>query len=302
MTLNTGAYPQIAMSRHGHTALVTPGGSGVVRGVDVTKSSGGNFIISSVLTAGLVTVTVDTTKCPPGVPKPLSGTSTNPCPLTLVPGNAGSVFITGLVPGNTANSAFFNGVFSANVTSSTTFTYVVNSTASDSGAPATGKTATVFYSSPDEIFSLSATAQGVAINPITNTAAIADANAAGASGGPQIDLLSSLDQSISSIGFFAGCTAFTTSCTNSIEIGTTGVAWQPYTNALVSYNPTRNEVSVSDPVGRKRYAFANQLVSDCLVFFFAFKQLLAQSRIGNRGRLRIARRRQECGWRRTRQV
>src|SRR5207245_9763108 len=134
----------------------------------------------------------------------------NPCPLTLVPGNAGSVFITGVAPGNTANNAFFNGVFSANVTSSTTFTYVVNSTASDSGAPATGKTATVFYSKPDEIFPLSATAQGVAINPITNTAAIADANAACASGGSQIDLLSSLVHSFAFLIFFGVCTAYRT--------------------------------------------------------------------------------------------
>jgi hypothetical protein len=254
VTLNTGVYPQIAMSRHGHVALVTPGGSGVVRGVDVTRPSTGNVISSATLTAGLVTVTVDTTKCPVGVPMPPSGTTANPCPLTLIPGNAGSVLIAGLTAGTAANNSLFNGVFSVSVTSSTTFTYVVNSTASDSAAPATGTTATVFYGSPDQIFAISATAQGVAINPITNTAAIADANAAGASGGPQIDFLSALDQSISSVSFFATCTAFTTTCSNSIELGTTDVAWQPYTNALVSYNPTRNEVSVSDPVSRKRYA------------------------------------------------
>jgi DNA-binding beta-propeller fold protein YncE len=265
VTLNTGAYPQIAMARHGHRALVTPGGSGVVRGVDVTQPSAGNVIVASILTAGLVTVTVDTTKpCPTGIPEPPSGTKANPCPLTLVPGNAGSVLIAGLKPGTAANNALFNGVFNATVTSSTTFTYVVNSTASDAASPppcatATPPTcapATAFYAQPDEIFALSATGQGIAINPITNTAAIADANAAGASGGPQIDLLSSLDQSISSISFFAGCTAFSTTCSNSIELGTTDVAWQPYTNALVSYNPTRNEVSISDPVSHRRYAFA----------------------------------------------
>jgi hypothetical protein len=255
VTLNTGLYPQIAMSRHGHTALVTPGGSGVVRGVDVTKPTGGNFIIASVLTAGLVTVTVDT------------GTTANPRPLNLVPGNAGSVLITGVTPGNAANNALFNGVFSVTVASSTTFTYVVNSTASDSSTSTTGKTPTVFYSSPQEIFSISATAQGVAINPITNTAAIADANAIGTNG-PQIDLLSALDQSISSISFFATCTAFTTPCTNAPELlSTRNVAWQPYTNALVSYNPTLNQVSVSDPVSRKRYAFAcnKPLASSCTV-------------------------------------
>ena len=263
VTLNTGAYPQIAMSRHGHVALVTPGGSGVVRGVDVTRPSTGNVVTSAALTAGLVTVTVDTTKCPPGVPQPPSGTTANPCPLTLVPGNAGSVLIAGLTAGTAANNVFFNGVFNVNVTSSSTFTYVVNSTASDSATPPTGSAATVFYGSPDEIFSISATAQGVAINPITNTAAIADANALGTNG-PQIDLLSALDQSISSVSFFATCTAFTTSCTNAPELlGTADVAWQPYTNALVSYNPAINQVSVSDPVSRQRYAFATQNPAAC---------------------------------------
>jgi DNA-binding beta-propeller fold protein YncE len=248
VTLNTGTYPQIAVSSHGHTALVTPGGSGVVRGVDVTKPSSANFISNATLTAGLVTVTVDTTKCPPGATA--TGTTSNPCPLTLVPGNAGSVLISGVKPGNAANASFFNGIFAVSVNSSTTFTYLVNSTNSD-----TGSGGTAFYSSPDEIFSISATAQGVAINTITNTAAVADANAAGTTG-PQIDLLSALDQSISSISFFADCTAFTTPCSSSTELGTADVAWQPYTNALVSYNPSRNEVSISDPVSRKRYAFA----------------------------------------------
>jgi DNA-binding beta-propeller fold protein YncE len=264
VTLNTGQYPQIAVSRHGHVALVTPGGSGVVRGVNVTKPSAGNVITSASLTAGTVTVTVDTTKpCPLGIPEPPSGTATNPCPLTLIPGNAGSVLIAGLVAGTAANNALFNGVFSVNVTSSTTFTYVVNSTVSDSATAPSGTTAAVFYGSPGGIFSISSTAQGVAINPITNTAAIADANAIGTNG-PQIDLLSALDQSISSISFFATCTAFTTTCSNAPELlGTTDVAWQPYTNALVSYNPTINEVSVSDPVSRKRYAFATQDPTKC---------------------------------------
>ncbi|HKV63527.1 MAG TPA: hypothetical protein VJO16_16600 [Candidatus Acidoferrum sp.] len=262
VTLNTGQYPQIAMSRHGHVGLVTPGGSGVVRGVDVTKPSTGNVITSASLTAGVVTVTVDPTKCPNGVLP--SGTAPNICPLNLIPGNAGSVLITGLVAGTAANNSLFNGVYSVGVTSSSTFTYVVNSTATDSASappcatatPPTCAPATVFYGSPGQIFAISATAQGVAINPITNTAAIADANAIGTNG-PQIDLLSSLDQSISSISFFATCTAFTTPCSSAPELlGTTDVAWQPYTNAVVSYNPTINQVSVSDPVSRKRYALA----------------------------------------------
>jgi DNA-binding beta-propeller fold protein YncE len=252
VTLNTGAYPQIAMAPHGHLALMTPGGSGVVRGVDVTRPSTANVILSSTLTAGLVTVTINSSKCPPPLPNPTS--TSNPCPFTMVPGNAGSVLITGVTPGNSANNAFFNGVYSVAVTSSNSFTYVVNSTASDSGSGGS-----VFYGSPDQIFAISPTTQGVAVNPVTNTAALADANATG-SNGFQIDLLNSLDQSVSSIGFSATCTAFISTCASSPELlGTTGVAWQPYTNALVSYNPHLNQVSISNPVSRQRYAFACEI-------------------------------------------
>jgi DNA-binding beta-propeller fold protein YncE len=241
VTLNTGTYPHIAMAPHGHLAFVTPGGSGVVRGVDVTKPSTSNTIASVTLTAGLVTVTIDPSQT-----------------LSMVPGNAGTVLITGVTGKNGTN---FNGVFSVAVTSNTSFTYVLNSTVSDTGTG--GK---VFYGSPDLIFPISSKTQGIAINPITNTAALADANAVGTNG-PQIDLLNALDQSISSISFFATCTAFNTPCSSSPELlATTDVAWQPYTNALVSYNPPQKQVSVSDPVGRQRYAIVNVTGSSAVAF------------------------------------
>jgi DNA-binding beta-propeller fold protein YncE len=268
VTLNTGVHPQVATAQHGHQALVTPGGGGssVVRGIDVTKPSTANVILSSKLTAGLVTVTVDTTTCPTGVAAPTGSTG---CPFTMVPGNAGTVLITNVKPANSANDASFNGVFSVNVISSNSFTYVVNSTASDTGSggcdPTTKVCATVFYAAPDQIFGVSPTLQGIAINPITHTAALADANATGING-PQIDLLSSLDQSLSSIFFHSACTAFTTTCPGAPEfLGTTVVAWQPYTNAVVSYNPTLNQVSISDPVSRQRFAFACASSSACQV-------------------------------------
>jgi DNA-binding beta-propeller fold protein YncE len=195
----------------------------------------------------------------------------------MVPGNAGTVLLTGLAPKTAANSAFFNGVYTVDVTSNTSFTYVVNSTASDTATggctATTPKTcATVFYGQPDQIFGLPSTTQGVAINPITSTAAIADANATGTNG-PQIDLLNGLDQSVSSISFLANCTAFgsipagTTPCPSSPELlATTNVAWQPYTNAVVSYNPKQGLVSVSDPVGLKRYALVSGLGPSALSF------------------------------------
>jgi len=233
VTLNTGTYPQIAMAPHGHLAFVTPGGSGTVRGVDVTQTSKSTSILSAVLTAGLVTVTT---------------TSSN----GLIPGNAGTVFISGVSKGQ--NGTDFNGVFAVSVTGSSTFTYTLNSNASDSG---TG--GTVSYSNPDLIFPLTSTAQGIAINPITHVAALADANATGLNG-PQIDLLNALDQSITSITFHATCTFYSPTCSGSPELlSTTSVAWQPYTNALVSYNPQQKQVSVSDPVSRARYALITGL-------------------------------------------
>jgi DNA-binding beta-propeller fold protein YncE len=246
VTLNTGQYPQVAMAPHGHLAFVTPGGSGVLQGVDVTKASASAFIKSLTLAAGIVTVTTVASN-------------------GLVPGDSGTVLIAGVPgPGTSGNSttANFNGVFNVAAVSDTSFTYIINSTSSGTATPppdpndAAKTTAQVFFSSPNLIFGgLSQFTQGIAINPITNTAALADANATNFS---QINLINNLDQSISSISFSAGCTFYTVTlpCGGSPElVGTADVAWQPYSNAIVSYNPRLNQVSVSDPVSARRYAF-----------------------------------------------
>jgi len=236
VSLSTGTYPQIAMAPHGHLAFVTPGGLGVIQGIDVTKPSTSVAIASVSLTSGAATVTTST-------------------PHNLNPGNPGTVLISGVA--SAAGSPTFNGAFTViSVLNQTQFIYALNSTTNGTG---TGGTAS--YSAPNFLYGgVSQTAQGIAINPITNTAAIADANATGANGSPEIDLLSALDQSVSSITFFANCTAFDTSCSNAPDlIGTTNVAWQPYTNSVVSYNPKagqpKGQLSISNPVTRQRYAF-----------------------------------------------
>jgi DNA-binding beta-propeller fold protein YncE len=246
VTLNSGAYPQIAMAPHGHMGYVTPGGLGTVRGIDLTRSSAKVDLGTVTLTAG-GSVTV---------------TTANSTQLTgLVPGIPATVLITG-VPSITSGSTQVNvnGVFSISVTSSTSFTYSLGNISSSASGTTSG--GTLFFGSPNLVFAgISQTTQGVAINPITHTAALADPNATGQNG-PQIDLLNQLDQSVNSISFFAQCTAYTQSCTNAPELlGTTGVAWQPYTNAVVSYNPTLNQVSVSDPVTQRRRAFACAVAS-----------------------------------------
>ena len=240
VTLNTGQFPQIAMIPHSHQALVTPGGQGIIQGVDVTQTSSSFTIANVTLSSGLVTVTLN-------IP---SGQT-----LSLNPGNPGSVLIQN-VPNGSLNNTNFNGVFSIqSVLNSNSFTYALNSTLNDSAIPnQSPDTAFAFFGNPNISIAVSQTGQGIAINSITRTAAIADANATG-SNGPQINLLNSLDQSISSIIFHAGCTAFSTTCANSPELlGTSSVSFQSYSNSLVSYNPQLNQLSVSNPVTQNRYA------------------------------------------------
>jgi DNA-binding beta-propeller fold protein YncE len=245
VTLNTGAYPQIAMAPHGHMAYVTPGGSGTVRGVNVLQPSTSIGLSTLALTVG-GTVTA---------------TTANSTPLTgLVPGIPTTVLISGVpLPNTTGNptSVNFNGVFTVAVTSSTSFQYSLGPSVTGSG---TANGGTVFFGSPNLVFGgLSNTTQGIAINPITHTAALADANATS----QQINVLNQLDQSFTSISFQTNCTAFTIPCNSSGELpGTARVAWQPYTNSIISYNPgvpgtPVNQVSISDPVTRQRYALVN---------------------------------------------
>src|SRR5712692_3665801 len=238
VTLNTGAYPQIATAPHGHRAYVAPGGSGIVTGVDLTQPSTSVGLSTLSLTSGIVTAT-----------------TTSGSTLTgLVPGIPTTVLISGVPPPNATGNptaANFNGVFSINVISGTSFTYALGNTT----ASGTANGGTVFYGSPNLVFGgVSSTTQGIAINPISHTAALADADATG-SNGPQIDILNQLDQSVTSIFFHATCTAFTPSCTGAPELlHTADVAWQPYTNSIVSYNPDQQQVSISDSVTRSRYA------------------------------------------------
>jgi DNA-binding beta-propeller fold protein YncE len=251
VTLNTGQFPQIAMVPHAHQALVTPGGAGIIQGVDVTQTSSSFTIANVSVSSGLVTVTLN-------IP---SGQI-----LSLNPGNPGSVLIQGVPPGSTHNTDF-NGVFTIqSVPNSTSFTYVLNAPQNDSVVPDQNPdTAFAFFGSPNISIALSQTAQGISINPITRTAAIADANATG-NNGPQIDLLNSLDQSISSITFHAGCTIYSSSCAGSPELlGTSSVAFQPYSNLIVSYNPQQNQVSISNPVNQSRYALVCQSASACQI-------------------------------------
>src|SRR6266436_3719007 len=221
VTLNTGQYPQIAMAPHGNMAYVTPGGSGIARGVNVMQPS---------TSIALSTLTLN-------VGGNVIATTANSTPLTgMVPGIPTTVLISGVPPlsnpGGSPTTVNLNGVFTVTLTSSTSFQYSLGPSVSGSG---TANGGTVFFGSPNVIFGgLSNTTQGIAVNPITHSAALADANAVS----QQIDVLNQLDQSVTSISFQTNCTAFTVPCNSSGEFpGTARVAWQPYTNSIVSYNP-----------------------------------------------------------------
>ena len=244
VTLNTGTYPQVAMVPHSHLAYVTPGGQGTISGIDVTQSSSQLQITSVTLISGLVTVTVN-------IP---SGQT-----LGINPGNPGSVLIQG-VPLGTANKTNFNGVFTVQgVLNSNSFTYALSSSVNDN---ANGNSDSfVYFSNPNLTIGVTQTAQGITINPITRTVAVADANATGTNS-PQIDLLNATDQQVTSIIFNSGCTSAMTAltCPSAPELlGTSSVAFQPYSNLLVSYNPQQNQVSISNPVTLQRTAFVCNL-------------------------------------------
>jgi len=236
VTLPTGQYPQIALEPHVHLAFVTPGavgvGSGPLSVVDLTQQSGKTQIASASRSSNLVTVTTTVAH-------------------NLSAGNPGVVLINGLPNGT--NGTVFNGAYAVvAVVDSLHFQYL--ETAPDDTT--TGNSSSfAFYGNQDLSFTVSSSLQGIAIDPITRQAAAADPNADGVTG-PQIELINSLDESVSSITLNAGCVVTpppsTTNC-SAPELGATNVAYQPYSDVLVGFNPVRNEVSLMDPVRLGRY-------------------------------------------------
>lgn len=224
VSLNTGASPQIAFEPRIHLAYVTPGGAGNMSVVDLTRPATQVEITTISRTSNVVTVTTSKTH-------------------GLNPGNPGTVLISGVTTGKTN----FNGSFAVtSVIDSTRFTY--SQTAADDTATGTPGVSLITYGNPFLTFSLTPTTQGIAINPETRTAVLADPNAPSS----QIEFISSLDQAVSSLTLYAGATGVVTS--GPPEIGATNVAYQPFTNTAVSFNPQTNQVSLLDPVRFERLA------------------------------------------------
>jgi DNA-binding beta-propeller fold protein YncE len=230
VTLNTGQYPQVALEPRVHLAYVTPGGAGNLSVVDLTHKSASIGIASATRAANIVTISTV-------------------APHNISPANPGTVLISGV---STANSNF-NGTFSGiTVIDANDFEY--SQTAIDdtvTGGTVASPVGEASYGIAYLTYSISQTEQGVAINPITRAAMIADPNATAA----QIDFIDTLDQTVSSLSLIQGAVLGSTTNTGAEgEIGDANVAFQPYTNTAVLFNPTRNEISLIDPSRLQRIA------------------------------------------------
>ena len=204
-------------------AYVTPGGTGVTSVVNLLLTNNSVAIAAApngaVRTNNIVTITT-------------------PSPNGLNQSSPGAVLIAGVTP------ADFNGTY--NVTSASTYTF----TYSQAGSNETGGGGTITFGNPYYTFSTSATVVGGAINPITRTFAFADPNASTAA--PQVGFIRTLDQTVSSLFLTAGsCNGCTPSPSGAPETGVRFVAWDPFTNVLIAYNPQNNfnQISLINPGG-----------------------------------------------------
>jgi hypothetical protein len=224
VSLNTGATPQVIMQPDVPLAYVTPGGTGVTSVVNLLLTNNSVAIAAApngaVRTNDVVTITT-------------------PTPNGLNPSSPGSVLIAGVTP------ADMNGTY--NVTSATTYTFTYTQT----GANETGGGGTITFGNPYYTFSTTSTAVGGAINPVTRTFAFADPNASTAA--PQVGFIQTLDQTVSSLYLTRGsCNGCTPTPAGAPEVGVRYVAWDPFTNVTIAYNPQDiyNEISLINPGGQ----------------------------------------------------
>lgn len=227
VTLNSGATPQVAFEPSARLAYVTPGGAGLLSAVNLANPAVPPVDVSSATRASNV-VTVTTTTAH-----------------SLVPGNPGTVLISGLPVGK-PNGTDFNGSFSVgDVLDATHFRYFQAASDDTSTCSATCKASSGI---PFLTYSISSSIAGIAINPLTQQAVLADPNARFS----QITYIDSRSQSVSSTTLFEGQTGSVS--TGIPEIGAARAAFQPFTNTAVSFNPNRNEVSLLDPSASQRLA------------------------------------------------
>ncbi|HEY2822888.1 MAG TPA: hypothetical protein VGJ06_17715 [Candidatus Acidoferrum sp.] len=222
VSMSTGQYPQVSLQPRIHLAYVTPGGTGILQAVDLTKKSASVGIASAIRTSNTVTITTTAAH-------------------NINPANPGTVLISGVSTTNTN----FNGTFSGiTVIDANNFAYsqtAVND--SVTGGTTATPIGTVSYGNAFLQFAVSQTLQGIAINPISRSAVLADPN----SNLAQVTFLNTLDQSLNSILLAQDVVLGDNTTGAAGEIGDTDVAYQPYSNTAVVFNPHLNQISLLDP-------------------------------------------------------
>lgn len=238
-SINTGATPQIAFEPQQHIAYVSPGGRGSFSIVDLSqKSTTANIAQApggAVRSNNIVTIVTDT---PHGI-DPLLG---------------GSVLISKLPKG--AKGTDFTGtfqVFPSGVVDSRTFQFSQTGI-DDTGGSNSTTVGVVGVSGSSQALSITSTAAGIAINSETRMAAYADPNATSS----QIGLINSLDEVLAGAVTLSVGSGGTTAG-GAPEAGARFVAYQPYYNVVVSFNPARGEISFIDPAGFIRIVPAGSL-------------------------------------------
>jgi hypothetical protein len=234
VSINTGTWPHVVMQPNAPLAYVTPGGGyGTTSVVNLLQTGTTVSILpfsatgqsGAVRTAGITQVHTQT---PHGINPVLGGT----------------VIISGITT-KTANSNF-NGTYNilaGSVTDPYTFSYAQTGQPDDTETNTT-TLGSVTYGSPYYSFSTTANASGAAINPITRTFAYADFNASNA----QLGFISTLDQTLNSLTLTAGSCGLsgitsvvcTPTPSGGPELGFRSVAFDPFTDILVAYNPSDN--------------------------------------------------------------
>src|SRR6266446_4191253 len=227
VTLATGSNPQVAFEPGARLAYVTPGGQGLLSAVSLANPSAGSVGIVSATRASNV-VTIKTA-----------------APHNLIPGNPGTVLISGLPAGKT-NHTNFNGSFNVGtVLDANNFQYF-QAAQDDTSTCAT--TCLASSGIPFLTYTVLPSTAGIAFNSITRMAVLADENVTFA----QHLFLDPQSQSVTSMTVFAGAVGQVSS--GSPELGATNVAFQPFTNTAVSFNPALNQVSLLDPTALQRLA------------------------------------------------
>jgi DNA-binding beta-propeller fold protein YncE len=225
ISMTTGATPQVVLQPQAPFAYVTPGGSGTTSVVDLLQTGKSAVIAPAVSngTSGAVR-TSQITKI----------ITTQATPHGINPALGGTVIISGLLP------ADLNGTFQVipgSVTDAYTFSYAQPGLADEIETNTASQPGMVQYGVPYYSFNTTNTASGAAINPTTRTLAFADYNASS----QQIGFIGTLDQTVSSLTLTAGsCLGCTPNPSGAPEINFRSVAFDPYTNVLLAYDPTEN--------------------------------------------------------------